>query len=86
MYVYTILITDPDTDDTLTVSAVLKPDWLTLIDHGDGTAGLSGTPANRDAGSHVVELNVMDHGGLAVVQRFTLAVTARVYLPVVVRK
>ena len=46
-YSYFVTASDPDWlygTDLLTISAVAKPDWLTLTDHGNGTATLSGTP------------------------------------------
>ena len=39
-YTYNIFATDPDDGDTLSISAELLPEWLTLTDHGDGTAYL----------------------------------------------
>lgn len=42
-YVYEITCTDADNDD-LTIEMTTGASWATLVDHGDGTATLSGTP------------------------------------------
>ena len=47
IYTYNITVTDPDTGDTLTISAPTVPEWLTFADNGDGTAVLTGTPSNN---------------------------------------
>ena len=69
---------------TLTVPTL--PTWLTLTDHGDGTATLSGTPGAADAGSHSVILQATD-GTATVLQSFTLYVQGSydVFLPLVTR-
>ncbi len=83
LYTYTITATDPDLQwgDVLTITTTTRPAWLTLIDHGDGTATLSGTPANGDVGDNEVVLRVTDSGGLTDIQTFTIKVWDRVYLP-----
>ncbi|MEM0965252.1 MAG: hypothetical protein AAGJ81_03745 [Verrucomicrobiota bacterium] len=45
---------------TLTIDIQSGPDWLSIIDNGDGSADLSGTPADEDAGIHPVVLEVTD--------------------------
>ncbi|MGR3972947.1 putative Ig domain-containing protein, partial [Shewanella sp. 1180_01] len=56
-YSYTFAASDTDVGDTLTLSAVTKPSWLSF----NTTSGvLSGTPGNADVGSHVVLLRVTD--------------------------
>ncbi len=73
---YTYNITASDTDgDALVFSALTKPAWLTLNDNGDGTATLSGTPSNSDAGDNSVILSVSDGTGSAN-QEFVITVTA----------
>ncbi len=42
-YVYEITCTDAD-NDQLTIEMTTGASWATLVDHGDGTATLSGTP------------------------------------------
>jgi hypothetical protein len=72
--------------DALTITAPTLPGWLTLSDHGDGTATLSGTPASADVGDNPVELEVKDGDGLTGLQSFTIAVARKpmyYYLPVV---
>ena len=57
------------------IAATNKPDWLTVVDNGDGTATLSGTPAWVDAGDESVTLKLTG-GGLTTTQTFALAVAA----------
>jgi len=83
-YTYNITAAD-DNGDALIITATTLPTWLTLVDHGDGTATLSGTPTEADAGEHEVVLRVMDPGGLYLEQLFTIRVVAPLYLPLVVR-
>jgi uncharacterized repeat protein (TIGR01451 family) len=75
-YTYAITTTDPDLPhgDALTITAPTLPAWLTLTDHGDGTATLSGTPGSADVGDHPVVLRVADSGGLSDTQSFTVTV------------
>ncbi len=56
-------------NDVLAFTAVAKPAWLTLTDHGDGTATLSGTPPAP--GSAAVTLRVSD-GAASADQTFSL--------------
>ncbi|MEA2735579.1 MAG: hypothetical protein QOE14_2030, partial [Humisphaera sp.] len=78
---FTCTITTTDADgDALTISASDLPSWLTLADHGDGTATLSGTPTNAAAGDNAVRITVAD-GKDSAQQIFTLAVTAINHAP-----
>lgn len=72
-YTYNIVTLDPDTGDTLIITAPTLPAWLSLTDNGDGTAMLSGTPANADVGLNNVTLRVND-GTTDVDQTFTIDV------------
>jgi len=87
-YTYAITASDADAEDTLSITAPTKPAWLTLSDHGDGTATLGGTPTHADVGDHSVVLQVTD-GMDAVSQPFTVTVheesTIYVYLPLAFR-
>ncbi len=74
LYTYDIVTNDPDAGTTLTLTSTNLPAWLTLTDHGDGTATLSGTPGNSDVGSHNISLEVSD-GSLTAAQTFTLTVS-----------
>jgi len=71
---YNYAVTTSDADgDVVSITATIKPEWLTLTDNGDGTATLSGTPTA--AGDDNVTLNVSD--GIAdVEQSFTITVAA----------
>ncbi|MBN1314964.1 MAG: hypothetical protein JXA42_05835, partial [Anaerolineales bacterium] len=76
LYSYNIAASDPDLihGDALTITAPGLPGWLNLIDHGSGTATLSGTPSNLDVGDHAVQLQVIDSGGLTGTQVFSITV------------
>ena len=90
-YTYAVTTADPDLihGDTLTLTAPTLPAWLTLTDHGDGTATLSGTPSNADVGDYAVVLRVTDSSGLYATQSFTITVVEkpwyRIYLPLALR-
>ncbi len=72
-YLYGVTAADPDAGATLAITAPVKPAWLTLTPTGNGTATLSGTPANADVGSYAVTLQVTD-GASPVLQTFTVTV------------
>jgi hypothetical protein len=71
-YSYTIETTDTD-GDALAITATGLPSWLTLTDHGDGTATLSGMPVDSLASSHAITLHVSD-GDVVTDQPFVLGV------------
>jgi hypothetical protein len=73
-YTYAITTADVDASDTRTLTAPVKPSWLTFTDHGDGTGTLGGTPANADVGSHAVTLQVADAANITATQSFTITV------------
>ena len=79
--VYAITASDPNAGDTLTITGVTVPAWLTLTDNGDGTATLRGTPAAANVGDNAVELSVADAAGAAAAQTFTITVAAAVSTP-----
>ncbi|HNT78594.1 MAG TPA: Ig-like domain-containing protein, partial [Anaerolineae bacterium] len=87
-YAYAITAADPDQNDTVGISATVRPAWLTLTGTG-ATATLQGTPAVADVGSHSVTLEVRDAGGLTALQSFTVTVSEppqqRIFLPLVLR-
>ncbi|QYX66870.1 putative Ig domain-containing protein [Shewanella putrefaciens] len=71
-YSYNFAAADTDVGDTLTLSAVTKPSWLSF---NAATGVLSGTPSNADVGSHAVTLKVIDTDGLTAEQSFSITVT-----------
>lgn len=75
-YFSTIFASDPEAD-SLAISAVTLPAWLQLIDFGDGSADLVGTPDATETGDHLVTLAVSDGINAAVETRFTINVNAR---------
>lgn len=83
LYTYEIHTLDRN-GDLVSITAPTLPAWLTLTDHGDGTATLSGTPTHAHAGNHPVVLRVADTLGLYANQTFTITVSAggQFYLPI----
>jgi uncharacterized repeat protein (TIGR01451 family) len=73
-YTYQITAADLDVGDPLTITALVKPLWLTLIDHPGRTATLGGLPINSDVGQHLVRLQVEDGAGATGTQSFTITV------------
>ncbi len=74
LYSYLITINDPDFGDAHNLSATNLPTWLEIINNGDGTWTLRGTPDNALVGPYSIELVVTDSGGLTDTQSFTLTV------------
>ncbi len=58
-YEYTITTADADTNRVFIDTSVL-PDWLTIVDNGDNTATLSGTPTNDNVGANPVTIEIWD--------------------------
>ena len=73
VYSYTITTSDIDVEN-VSITASTLPSWLTLTDHGNGTATLTGTPLNAHVGDNAVVLNVSD-GSLSSDQSFTIVVS-----------
>jgi hypothetical protein len=73
-YTYAITTADPDSGDTLQLSAPVLPDWLVFTLLGDGAGLLSGTPGNEHVGGHPVTLVVQDSQLVTVTQQFTITV------------
>ena len=71
-YSQSIRATDAN-GDALAITATGLPHWLKLVDHGDGTATLSGVPTDSLASSHAITLRVGD-GDVVTEQSFTLHV------------
>ncbi len=73
-YAYQIIADDVDSGDTLTITAPVKPSWLTLIVHPNRTATLGGTPLDAHVGEHQVTLHVVDNDEASATQSFTITV------------
>lgn len=70
LYAYVFTATDADANTTLTLSAVVMPEWLTFT---PSNGILSGTPTQAFKGNNVVSLSVSD-GTVDVEQTFTINV------------
>jgi len=74
VYTYRITTNDPDIGDIPAIEKLAIPAWLSLTDHGDGTATLTGTPDNADVGNHEIRLQTKDGDGFTDSQSFTITV------------
>lgn len=75
LYTYSITATDVDLSDVLTISSVIAlPSWLSLINPGNGTATLTGTPREANIGVHGIALRVTDDKGNSTNQFFNITV------------
>lgn len=74
LYQYDIVASDPDVGDVMSITSDPLPAWLVLIDNGDGTATLSGTPTNDEVGTYSIKLIVEDQVGESGEQLFDLEV------------
>lgn len=72
LYSSTFRAIDSD-GDALSITATGLPNWLTLVDHGNGTATLFGMPVDSLASSHAMTLRVSD-GEHVTEQPFVLSV------------
>lgn len=84
-YVYEITAADEDTTNVSIKAAGELPGWLTLVDHGNGSATLFGTPTDADAGEVLIQLQIGD-GPDAPMQKFELTVAAANKAPVLAAK
>jgi hypothetical protein len=88
-YTYNIATHDVDVGDLLTITPLAQPGWLTLTDHGDGAATLTGTPGQADIGDYSVLLQVTD-GAETATQPFTIRVREKaeysIFLPFVFKR
>jgi len=73
-YTYYVTATDIDSNP-VTLSAPTKPAWLTLVDNGNGTGVLTGTPPCGGAtGNYPVILQTSD-GSVSTLQSFSINLT-----------
>ena len=73
---FQIAALDPNPGDSVTLTIIDKPSWLTITDQGDGTALISGTPSDTDEGTTTFEIQAIDDSGetAAVTQIYSLSV------------
>lgn len=74
VYLYEIVAQDAN-QDQLVIEAIEKPQWLDLIDNGDGTASMSGMVP--ELGEYDITLSVND-GQLSSTQSYVISVTTTV--------
>jgi hypothetical protein len=76
-YLYNIIATDVDASDTLTITTLSIPAWITFTMKSTRTAILTGLPTSSEIGEHPVQLQVSD-GLLTDTQNFWIAVRSMV--------
>ena len=74
-YIYNIIASDEDVGDSLRITGQGVPSWAQLVDNGDGTGLLIGTPATGDIGTYPVTLTVTDSSNLTAQQSFSITVS-----------
>lgn len=75
LYTYLITASDVDLSDVLTISSIIAlPPWLTLTNHGNGTATLTGTPREANIGVSGLAIKVVDDKGGRADQFFNITV------------
>ncbi len=72
-YTYNVTVAGGTAPVVITASGL--PGWLSLADHGDGTASLTGTPGPGDTGIHWVTLDALDAAGESASQSFWILVS-----------
>ncbi len=73
-YTYTVNASDVDLGEIPSFTLTTNPGWLAIVDNGDGTADLSGTPTNDYVGGNNVTITASD-GTASVLQSFSISVT-----------
>ncbi len=71
LYVYQLVIEDPDSNDIHTLELIELPEWLEVEERD---FQLVGVPENKDVGLHKVSLLVKDQAGETAQQEFTIRV------------
>jgi lysophospholipase L1-like esterase len=69
-YIYSIKVTDPDRDDVLTFTILLKPTWINFYPNSKLLAGI---PHTGDSGNHGISIEVSD-GHTNAIQSYVLHV------------
>jgi len=73
-YTYAIHVQDVDQGAIIQIHAESVPNWLTLMDNGNGFARLSGIPKNEHVGDHPVRIIATDNIAKEISQSFTITV------------
>ncbi len=72
-YIYNITVTDVE-NDVITLTITGKPGWLTFTDHGNGSATLTGTPAQENVGQYDISVQAKDANNGTTTQDFNLTI------------
>jgi len=84
LFDYSILVFDADLDANITISSLVPlPSWATLVDEGNGSARLSGTPDQYDLGTNLIVLQGRDQTNRFAIQAFMLVVLLENTNPVI---
>jgi hypothetical protein len=84
LFDYSIKVVDEDLDSNITISSLVPlPSWLTLIDDGNGSARLWGTPNQYDLASNLIVLEGRDETNRFAIQAFMLVVLEQNTNPII---
>ena len=75
-YNYTVTVLDVDRDASIQMGALNLPDWLTIVDNGNGTANITGMPLNEHVGTgNPLVITATDGIASEITQIFAITVT-----------
>ena len=75
-YNYTISVLDVDSDASIRIGALHLPDWLKIVDNGNGTANITGIPLNEHVGTgNPLMITATDGIASEITQTFSITVT-----------
>jgi hypothetical protein len=84
LYTYNLTVTDTDATDTITITKVTLPSWLTFNwTAGSKTATITGTPAKVNVGANPIKISISD-GYVTTNEEYTLTVNAVGGPPVII--
>ncbi len=75
-YTYQITFSDPDAGNSLSLTSVSLPSWLSLQQTSNTSGSLSGIPGQAQVGNHQISLQLSDGIANPVFQNFTISVEA----------
>ncbi len=83
VYTYDVTVEDADGDiSQLEIIGYYVPTWLSFTDNGNGSATLTGTPTNDNAGINTIVLRAIDDGNNSTLQTFDINVSVNLTAPV----
>jgi sugar lactone lactonase YvrE len=82
LYSDTVSVSDIDWDAEIRIGALSLPDWLHIVDNGNGTASITGTPLNEHVGAdNPLVITATDGIASEITQTFSITVANTNDLP-----